>query len=455
MTPTIALIAHDRKKDDMVAFAQKYVYLLSRYRIIATGTTGERVRAGTDLTVECKLSGPLGGDAQIAAEVTTGNVAAVIFLIDPLYAQPHEPDIRALLRICEVHNVLFATNLATAEAIASQLSNTRNAFLIFNPVAGQSNPVEALSQIRELLQPHMLLTVHTTTPEDSIEQVTQEAIAAGADMILASGGDGTISAAAAGVIGTGVPLGVIPRGTANAFSVALGIPRAVQGACNTILAGLTRTVDAARCNGAPMILLAGIGFEAETIERANRDLKNRLGVLAYILAGVQQVGQQEQFLAQIEVDGTVSECQAGAITIANVAPPTSVLAQGFGQVLVDDGLLDVTISTANTRLQAIDTMLSLFGSALIKTAPNRDDIICLRTQRLTVTTDPPQKVVVDGEIIGTTPVEIECIPQGLLVFAPPVAVPPTQEEVAAEIEGEIAAIEDAVEQEKEGEKDKG
>jgi diacylglycerol kinase (ATP) len=131
-----------------------------------------------------------------------------------------------------------------------------------------------------------------------------------------------------------------------------------------------------------------------------------------------------------------------------------VLAQGFGQVLVDDGLLDVTISTANTRLQAIDTMLNLFGSALIKTATNRDDIICLRTQRLTVTTDPPQKVVVDGEIIGTTPVEIECIPQGLLVFAPPMAVPPTQEEVAAEIEGEIAAIEDAVEQEKEGEKNK-
>jgi diacylglycerol kinase (ATP) len=448
MPPTIALIAHDRKKDDIVAFTQKYVHLLSRYRLIATGTTGTRIQSETELVVECKLSGPLGGDAQIAAEVTTGDVVAVIFLIDPLYAQPHEPDIRALLRICEVHNVLFATNLATAEAIASQLATTQSAYLIFNPVAGQNNPVEVLSQIRELLQPHMHLEVHTTTPEDDIEQLAQEAIAAGANMILASGGDGTISAAAAGVIGTGVPLGVIPRGTANAFSVALGIPRTTQGACNTILAGITRTVDSARCNGSPMILLAGIGFEAETIDRANRDLKNRLGVLAYILAGVQQVGQQEQFLTQIEVDGTVSEVQAGAITVANVAPPTSFLAQGFGQVITDDGLLDVTISTANTRLQALDTMLNLFGSALIKTAPNREDIICLRTQRLTVTTDPPQKVVVDGEIIGTTPVEIECIPNSLLVFAPPVAVQPTQEEVVAEIKEEIAAIEDAVEQEK-------
>lgn len=446
MTATIALIAHDRKKDDMVAFAQKYVHLLSRYRLIATGTTGQRIQAGTGLSVECKLSGPMGGDAQIAAEVATGDVATVVFLIDPLYAQPHEPDIRALLRICEVHNIPFATNLATAEAIIARLASFQSAYLIFNPVAGQGNPVQALSSIRELLQPYMQLTVHTTTPDDNVEQLAREAIAKGADMILASGGDGTISAATAGVIGTGIPLGVIPRGTANAFSVALGIPRTLQDACKTILAGLTRTVDAARCNGLPMILLAGIGFEAETIERANRELKNRIGVLAYLLAGVQQFSQQEQFLTQIEVDGKVSEFQANAITVANVAPATSVLAQGFGQVIADDGLLDVTISTANTKLQAIDSMLNLFSSALIKTAPNREDIICIRTQRLTVTTDPPQKVVVDGEIIGTTPLDIECIPGGLLVFAPPASAQPTQEEMVSEILEEANSAEESLEE---------
>jgi diacylglycerol kinase (ATP) len=443
MVATIALIAHDRKKDDIVAFAQKYQHLLSRYRIIATGTTGERIQAATTLTVDCKLSGALGGDAQIAAEVVTGGVAGVVFLIDPLFAQPHEPDIRALLRLCEVHNVLFATNLATAEAILARLATLQSAYLIFNPVAGQGNPVQALSTIRELLQPHMHLTVHTTTPEDDVETLARSAIEAGTDMILASGGDGTVSAAAAAVIGTGIPLGVIPRGTANAFSVALGIPRALQAACQTIVAGITRTVDAARCNGSPMILLAGIGFEAETVERANRDLKNRIGALAYLLAGVQQFSQQEQFQTHIEVDGKVSEFQAGAITIANVAPPTSVLAQGFGQVITDDGLLDVTIGTANTRLQAIDAMLNLFGAALIKSAPNREDIICLRTQRLTVTTDPPQKVVVDGEIIGTTPIEVECIPGGLVVFAPPATEQPTREETVSDLLEEIDETADA------------
>jgi methylglyoxal synthase len=418
MTPTIALIAHDRKKDDMVAFARQHASILSRYRLIATGTTGQRIQDGTNLKVERMLSGPLGGDVQIAAEVTTGGIVAVIFLIDPLYAQPHEPDIRTLLRICEVHNVPLATNLATAAAIATSLTTTRLAYLIFNPVSGQGTPEQALSTIRQLLEPKMHLAILLTTPEVGAEQLAQEAIATGADLIIAAGGDGTVSAVAGAVIDTGIPLGIIPRGTANAFATALGIPGNIRGACDTILSNTTRIVDAARCNGMPMILLAGIGFEAEMVEKANRESKDRFGALAYLLAGVQQLNEQELFDTQIEIDGTVSEFQAAAITIANAAPPTSVLAQGFGQVPVDDGLLDVTIGAPSTTLQAINTMIQLFGAALIKVTPNREDIACVRAKHLRVTTEPPQKVVVDGEIIGTTPIEVECIPGGLTVFAP-------------------------------------
>jgi diacylglycerol kinase family enzyme len=179
-------------------------------------------------------------------------------------------------------------------------------------------------------------------------------------------------------------------------------------------------VDAARCNGFPMILLAGIGFEAEMVERANREAKSRFGALAYIVAGIQQLNEHELFATQIEIDGVVNEFLAGAVTVANAAPPTSVLAQGLGQVIATDGLLDVTIATPSTKLQAVNAMFSLFGSALIQTAPNRPDIIHLSTRRIKVTTDPPQKIVVDGEIIGTTPAEIECIPNGLAVFASPI-----------------------------------
>ncbi len=118
----LALIAHDQKKDDMQTFCVRHRDTLSRFELIATGTTGLRVHEATGLPVVRYLSGPLGGDAQIAARVSVGEVTAVIFLVDPLYAHPHEPDIQGLLRICNVHNVPLAMNVATAELIVRQLA---------------------------------------------------------------------------------------------------------------------------------------------------------------------------------------------------------------------------------------------------------------------------------------------------------------------------------------------
>ncbi len=111
---TIACIAHDSKKDAIVAFARDHREILKHCHLIATGTTGQRIHTATSLAVEAMLSGPLGGDAQIAARVAERQVDLVIFLVDPLYAHPHEPDIQGLLRVCNVYNVPLATNLATA-----------------------------------------------------------------------------------------------------------------------------------------------------------------------------------------------------------------------------------------------------------------------------------------------------------------------------------------------------
>jgi diacylglycerol kinase (ATP) len=322
--------------------------------------------------------------------------------------------------VCNVHNVAIATNLATAEAIIRRLANTRVAHLIFNPVAGQRDATQDLALIQELLEPHLSLTIHSTTPDTSPEEFVKLALSANADLVIASGGDGTVSAVAGALIGTGIPLGIIPRGTANAFAVSLGIPALlpVRNACQIILAEHTRTVDAAYCNDIPMILLAGIGYEANVVETADRALKKQWGTLAYLMAGWQILDQQRVFQIEIEAEGERYEFEAAAITIANAAPPTSVLAQGAGQVLPNDGLLDVTIATAESKLHAVTTMLKLLGAAISNMELNQRNVIHGRTQRLKVTTDPVQKVVVDGEVVGTTPIEVECIPDGLIVFAP-------------------------------------
>jgi methylglyoxal synthase len=114
---TLALIAHDGKKEEMVRLVREHKNKLAGFSLVATRSTGQLVREGTGLPVTLVNSGPLGGDQQIGGMVASGTVKAVIFLRDPLMAQPHEPDIAALLRVCDVHNVPLATNLATAEAL--------------------------------------------------------------------------------------------------------------------------------------------------------------------------------------------------------------------------------------------------------------------------------------------------------------------------------------------------
>ena len=114
---TLALISHDGKKADMVAFVMDFKERLSEFNLVATSTTGNLINEKTGLEVDRMLSGPYGGDAQIAAMVAEGKISAVFFFVDPLGKHPHDPDIQSLLRICNVHNIPLATNTATAKLL--------------------------------------------------------------------------------------------------------------------------------------------------------------------------------------------------------------------------------------------------------------------------------------------------------------------------------------------------
>jgi methylglyoxal synthase len=113
----IALIAHDKKKNDMIQFTTAYKYILEKHELFATGTTGLKIMENTGLDVHRFQSGPLGGDQEIGALIAQNKMDIVIFFRDPLTAQPHEPDITALIRLCDVYAIPLATNMGTAEIL--------------------------------------------------------------------------------------------------------------------------------------------------------------------------------------------------------------------------------------------------------------------------------------------------------------------------------------------------
>ena len=118
----IALIAHDKKKEEMIQFAKKHESILKKVELVSTGTTGLRVMENTNLQIYRYKSGPLGGDQQIGALVADHNVDMIIFLRDPLTSQPHEPDIMALLRLCDVYKVPLATNVESAQLLLDAIN---------------------------------------------------------------------------------------------------------------------------------------------------------------------------------------------------------------------------------------------------------------------------------------------------------------------------------------------
>ncbi|RBI60624.1 methylglyoxal synthase [halophilic archaeon] len=122
----VALIAHNEEKPEIINLVQEYEDLLSQFELIGTGTTGKRIAEETELTVERKESGPLGGDLMIGAEIAENRLDGVVFLRDPLTAQPHEPDISALLRICDVHDTPLATTRSSAEFLLDGLARHVN-----------------------------------------------------------------------------------------------------------------------------------------------------------------------------------------------------------------------------------------------------------------------------------------------------------------------------------------
>lgn len=296
----------------------------------------------------------------------------------------------------------------------------QSAGLILNPASGTGDFGDQLARIKEMFADRgVKLDVFETAADKPPPVQAKAALERAPDALVACGGDGTVSAVAGVAADHGLPLGILPSGTANAFAAALGTPRSLAAACEVILEGHVREVDIAECAGRPLILLAAVGFEAHIVRDVDTDAKQSWGPLAYYLQGFAQLTATAPFSLRLVIDKVEThEVEAVALTLANAAPPTSALAQGLGEVVPDDGMLDITVLLSRTLAETVEAVAQMAGTALIKDVPESPHIRGWRARRIEVEADPPQLVAVDGEVVGETPVSINCRPGALKVLAP-------------------------------------
>ncbi|MDQ3333552.1 MAG: YegS/Rv2252/BmrU family lipid kinase [Myxococcota bacterium] len=297
--------------------------------------------------------------------------------------------------------------------------------IVWNGKAGSAADLDA-EDVKARVQRAMSRDVTIVDAGKDPRAAAREAIAAGARIVIAAGGDGTVSACATEVIGKNVELGVLPVGTSNSFSAALEISSELDEAIANLGRTDRRVIDAAvASNGQEervMILHCMIGLHAETIEETPAEAKRRWGAIAYAVTGLKKLATVSPFAVEMQTAEHRVRCKAIAVAVANLAPVKSVLAHGPSHLLADDGRMDVTIVAADSIAEAIATGVHLYRSAQNHEAASRDNVGSFSTPRVEITTDTPQSVLVDGEPFGDTPVTIEALPRALTVIAPPPAV---------------------------------
>ncbi len=288
--------------------------------------------------------------------------------------------------------------------------------LIYNPAAG-NKPGDDLRKIIQELEPYFSLDIIHTKKDKPLNKMVTRSIQEGATIIVACGGDGTIHEVAATLVDTDILFGIIPRGTANALATCLFGPsfrlNPIREGCRHIIDGNPVAIDTVKTDTGRMLLLAGVGMEEGMVNEASGNLKDTFGSFGYLIGGTRQYLQQEMFSATVTIDDTSYDVSTGSITVANAAPVTSVFAQGKGEPPRPmDGMLDVTIIEGNeigrvTLQMVINSVLSL---------EQIEGLRHYRGKKVKLEADPPQRVVVDGEVVGYTPITFINQPKSLKVL---------------------------------------
>lgn len=290
-------------------------------------------------------------------------------------------------------------------AKTNKLLLARAVWIVANPVSGGGKWQQEKDDVLAFLAPYFTTHVLETTESISGTERAQEALQQGAELIIAVGGDGTLTEVASAVRNTDAVMAIIPMGTANSLSQALwGISSKISpvtAACTTVIEGRCHAVDVGLVNDQPMMLCAAVGFEEQMISKANRAAKDKLGQLAYLKGLWQAVTENEVLELEVSLnDEPFQTWRTSSLIVANAAPLTTLLAQGRGNPMMDDGKLDLTwLEPKDSGEKNVVSLIELLYSGLtednlgVNTGHTQaSSVVVRRADGATM------KYVVDGEV---------------------------------------------------------
>ena len=286
--------------------------------------------------------------------------------------------------------------------------------IIINPASGQPQPI--LNQLNDVFSPAGVeWDISLTKKSGDAARFSLQAITDGAEAVGAYGGDGTVMEVAEAVQGGDVPMAILPGGTANLMARELGIPKDLTQAAQIMIDpdSVIRHVDMGQVGDQRFMLRVGMGFAGEKVKLADRELKDRWGILAYTIAGLKALETVPVAHYRITVDGVEYETDGKTCLIDNAGSLGIRSLSVSKGVSVSDGLLDVIV----VRSARVGSLIAL-GKEIMGRKPNPDDFKHWQGREINIECDPPQPVTGDGEIWDDTPVSAKVLPGVLPVLTP-------------------------------------
>ena len=296
-------------------------------------------------------------------------------------------------------------------------SQFKKPFFIYNPVAGAGDPEKAQQVFKQAcVQYGWQPKIHETEESEDLAQVIWSSLEGGCDVIMAGGGDGTVSAVASALVNSNVPLAIIPMGTGNLLARQLDLPLQMEKAFEYI-AEMPEIlfVDAMRIDERHYVLNASVGLSSVLIENTSREDKHRFGFLAYILTGIREFLGLQPYLFDLVVDDSHYLLRASEIFVSDTALLKEEAFLADVNMRADDGQLEVFVIKARTGWDYFSLLIDILQGRSRSTY--KMDYYPARKQ-VRISTKKPLTVQADGEVIRKTPVIIEVIPRAIRVLVP-------------------------------------